>query len=97
MRGLFSGELIFGGGYYWKEFCTSKWVWLDNKNSLKQPALTVPGLIFGRAYYQKDFCVLDLGGLFLGGLIFGADYYWNFAVCAVSLLAQEYTYNKIQG
>ena len=22
--GLFSGELIFGGAYYWKEFCVSK-------------------------------------------------------------------------
>ena len=33
LLGLFSGELIFGGAYYWKEFCVSKWVWLDNKNS----------------------------------------------------------------
>ena len=61
MLGLFSGELIFGGAYYWKEFCVSKWVRLDNKNSLKQYgnslhvkrlkqlALTVHGLIFGRA------------------------------------------------
>ena len=31
--GLFSGELIFGGAYYWKEFCISKSVGLDNKNS----------------------------------------------------------------
>ena len=31
--GLFSGELIFGGAYYGKEFCVSKWVGLDNKNS----------------------------------------------------------------
>ena len=30
---LFLGELIFGGAYYWKEFCVSKWVGLDNKNS----------------------------------------------------------------
>ena len=35
MLGLFSGELIFGGAYYWKEFCVSKWIELDNKNSLK--------------------------------------------------------------
>ena len=33
--GLFLGELIFGGAYYWKEFCVSKWVGLENKNSLK--------------------------------------------------------------
>ena len=61
---LFSGELIFRGAYYWKEFCISKWVGLDNKNSLnyyenslKQLALTAHGLIFGRAYYLKDFCI----------------------------------------
>ena len=35
LLGLFLGELIFGGAYYWKEFCVLKWVWLDNKNSLK--------------------------------------------------------------
>ena len=35
LLGLFLGELIFGGDYYWKEFCVSKWVGLDNKNSLK--------------------------------------------------------------
>ena len=31
LRGLFSGELIFGGAYYWREFCISKWVKLDNR------------------------------------------------------------------
>ena len=36
LLGLFSGEPIFGGAYYWKEFCVSKWVGLDNKNSLKR-------------------------------------------------------------
>ena len=35
LPGLFSGELIFGGAYYWKEFSVSKWVGLVNKNSLK--------------------------------------------------------------
>ena len=64
LLGLFSGELIFGGAYCWKEFFVSKWVGLDNKNSLKhyenilkQLALTVHGLIFRRAYYRKDFCI----------------------------------------
>ena len=33
LLGLFLGELIFGGAYYWKEFCVSKWVGIDNKNS----------------------------------------------------------------
>ena len=64
LLGLFSGELIFGGAYYWKEFCVSTWVGLDYKNSLKhyknslkQLTLTVHGLIFERAHYRKDFCV----------------------------------------
>ena len=30
---VLSTALIFGGAYYWKEFCISKWVWLVNKNS----------------------------------------------------------------
>ena len=33
MLGLFSEELIFGGAYYWKEFCVSKWVGLVNKTA----------------------------------------------------------------
>ena len=33
---LFLGELIFGRACYWREFCVSKWVGLDNKNSLKR-------------------------------------------------------------
>ena len=61
---LFLGELIFGGAYYWKEFCISKWVGLHHKNSpkhyessLTQLALTFQGLISGRAYYREDFCI----------------------------------------
>ena len=55
--GLFSTKFIFGGAYHWRECCVSKWVGLDNRNSLKhqdnslkQLTLTVHGLIFGRAY-----------------------------------------------
>ena len=33
LTGLFSGDLIIGGAYYWREFCLLKWVGLDNKNS----------------------------------------------------------------
>ena len=33
LLGLFSGEVIFEGAYHWREFCVSKWVGLDNKNS----------------------------------------------------------------
>ena len=80
LLGLFSGELIFGGAYYWKEFCVSKRVGLDNKNgvkhcanSLKQLALTVHGIIFGRAYYRKVFVRLRFVGL-----IFGRAYFFFF-------------------
>ena len=62
--GLFLWELVFEGAYYRGEFCVSKWVGLDNKNSsqhgdnslkqLKAGTLTVHGLIVGRAYYRKD-------------------------------------------
>ena len=31
----FSGEFIFGEAYHWREFCVSKGVGLDNKNSFK--------------------------------------------------------------
>ena len=33
LLGFFSGEHIFRGACYRKEFCVSKWVWLVNKNS----------------------------------------------------------------
>ena len=35
LLGIFSGELIFRGAYYYKEFSVSKWVALYNKNSSK--------------------------------------------------------------
>ena len=31
----FFAGLIFGETYYWRKFCVSEWVGLDNKNSLK--------------------------------------------------------------
>ena len=66
LLGLFAGELIFGGASYWKEFCLSKWVRLDNKNTtknslnqLKTASINRHGFILGGggAYYRKDFCV----------------------------------------
>ena len=74
--GLFSGELIFGGAYYWKEVCVSKWVGLDNKNSLKhkdnsleQLTLTM-GLYSGGLIIGVPFDSEILVALFLEGLIF---------------------------
>ena len=80
----FSVEPIFGGAYYWKQFCVSKLVGLETKNSLKhyknslkQLPLTVHGLIFRRAYYRKDFCVWDLGGLIFGRAYFLFTFFWG--------------------
>ena len=74
MLGLFSGELIFGGAYYWKEFCVSNcWVGLDNKNSLK--------------HYENSLTAADTNSRWEGlilegflrlrfvGLIFGRAYF----------------------
>ena len=38
--GLFSGELNFGGAYYGREFCVSKWVGLDNKKTAQNTKKT---------------------------------------------------------
>ena len=66
LLGLFSGKLIFGVAYYFKKFCVSKWVGLDNKTaSTNSPwayiregllsegflRLRFGGFIFGRAYF----------------------------------------------
>ena len=66
LLGLFSGEVIFGGAYYWREFCVSKWVGLTiktvNSNSpwayIRESLLSerylrprFERLIFGRAYF----------------------------------------------
>ena len=66
--GLFSGEIIFGAAYYWREFCVSKWVGLDvnnsfkhQDNSLKQLTLHSMGLFSGGPYNQ-NLTVCFLGG-----------------------------------
>ena len=77
--GLFSGRVIFRGAYYWREFCVSKWVAFDNKNSLKQ---------FTPANPDSPWAYHDLRGLFLNGflqlrfrrLIFRGAFFWNFLV-----------------
>ena len=80
MLGLFSGELIFGGAYYWKEFWVSKWIGCGNKNSLKhydsleqlKTASTNSPWAYRREGLLWDvYLRLRFGGLFSGGLIFG--------------------------
>ena len=78
MLGLFSGKPIFGGAYYWKDFCVSEWVALDNinslihqENSLKQLIVSVHGLYSGELIIGRIFVSEVWEGLFSGGLIFG--------------------------
>ena len=52
--GLFSGELIFRAAYYWREFCISKWVGLDNENSLNHQDNVQPKTATCNPYYLKD-------------------------------------------
>ena len=72
MLGLFSGELIFGGAYYWKEFCVLKWVWLDNKtpSTMNSPCAYIQEGLLSEGFLRVRF----------GGLIFGRAYYRNFTV-----------------
>ena len=94
LHGLFLGELIFRGAYYWKEFCISKWVRLDNKNSLKHyenslkqlktASANSPWAYIREGLLSEGFLRLRFGGLifreglFLGGLIIGILWYLGF-------------------
>ena len=87
LRGLFSRELIFGGAYYWKEFCVSNWVGLDNKNSLKHyenslkqlntASTNSPWANILEGLLSEGILRLRFGGLISGG---GRAYYRNFTV-----------------
>ena len=74
LLGLFSGELIFRGAYYWKELRVSKWVWLDNKNSLKQ--LKTASTNSPWAYIREGLLSEGFLRLRFGGLIFGRAYFF---------------------
>ena len=86
LKGLFSRELIFGEGYYRREFCVLKWVGLDNKHSLKhldnsikelkQLTLTACGLIFRRAYYIVLEGFLWMKFFFWGGGVGGGGAFY---------------------
>ena len=74
--GLFSGELIFGGAYYWKEFVFQNGLGLtiNTANSNSPWAYVEEGLLL------EGYSHLRFKGLFSGGLIFGRAYYQNFTV-----------------
>ena len=72
LLGLFLGELIFGGAYYWREFCISKWVWFvkRNNNSNSPWAYIREGLLFiGRIFVSEIWGAYFREGLFWGGLL----------------------------
>ena len=74
---LFSGELIFGRAYYWKEFCFSKWVRRDNKTA----STNSPWAYIWERLLSEGFLRLRFGGLIFGRAYFwGGDYYRNFTV-----------------
>ena len=66
------GDLFFGWAYYWREFCVSQWVGLDNKNSLKHLDNSQTEL---KTYFQV--------GLHLGGLIIGILHYLIYSLLSI--------------
>ena len=87
MLGLFSGELIFGGAYYWKEICVSKWVGVDDKNSLKHyenspktASTNSPWAYIREGLLSEGFLRLRFGGLIFGRAYFSGAYYRNFTL-----------------
>ena len=66
MLGLVLGELIFGGAYYWKEFCVSKWVELHNKTA----STNSPQAYIWEGLLSEGFLHLRFGGLILGRAYF---------------------------
>ena len=81
----FSGELIFGGAYYWSEFCVSKSVGPDNKNSLKHQENSLKQLKTASTNIQWAYIwegVLLEGYLRLrfGGFIYWKAYFWGLII-----------------
>ena len=68
LLGLFLGELIFGGAYYWREFCISKWVWFVKRNNNSNSPW---------AYIREGLLLEGYLCLRFGGLIFGRAYFWG--------------------
>ena len=76
LLGLSSGELIFGGAYYWKECCVSKRVGLDNKTA----STNSPWAYIWEGLLSEGFLRLRFGGLIFGRAYFGGACYRNFTV-----------------
>ena len=76
MLGLFLGELIFGGAYYWKEFCVSKSVGL----TIKTATTNSPWAYIREGLLSEEFLRLRFRGLIFGRAYFWGAYYRNFTV-----------------
>ena len=94
--GLFSGKLIFGGAYFWKEFCFSKWVLFDNKNSLKHYENSLKQLKTAStnspwAFIQEGLLSEGFLHLRFGGLIFTRAYFFFRGWGGGGLLSEFYS------
>ena len=83
MPGFFSEEFIFREADYWKEFCVSKWVVLDNKNSPKHyedslKQLKTAGTESPWAYIREGLLSEGFLRLRFEGLIFGRACFFCF-------------------
>ena len=77
MMGLFSGELILRGAYYWRKFCVSKWVGLEIKrdkntkttglNQLKTVNPKIPWAYIQVGLLSERYLRLRFGGWGGGG------------------------------
>ena len=67
MLGLFSAELIFRGAYYWKGFCISKWVGLENKTA----STNSPWAYIWEGLLSEGFLRLRFGGIIFRRAYFG--------------------------
>ena len=88
LLGLFSGELILGGAYHWKEFCISKWVGLDNKTATACSTNSPLAYIWEGSLLEGFLC-LRFGVLFSGGLIF---FFWGGGGLIIGIL-RYYVWN----
>ena len=83
---LFSGSLlsrlIIGGAYCWREICVSKWVGIDNKNSLntKKNRLKKANSNSPWAYFRKGLLSEGYLRLSFGGAYFREGFFFYFFI-----------------
>ena len=78
LLGLFLGELIFGRAYYWKEFCISNWVGLDNKTA----GTNSPWGYIWEGLLSEGFLCLRFRGLIFGRALILLSKFYGILCCA---------------